>query len=209
VRGCLVVGVSDSVRAAAIRAMPPEVPTTGGAWRHLVGSTLLGWLGWRIEGRLANVPKQVVVIAPHTSNWDFVIGFLVYLALRLEAVWFGKHTLFRGPFGVFLRHFGGIPIHRERAANVVDAYVAEFARRDRMFLALAPEGTRKRAEWKTGFHRIARAANVPIVPAAIDFGRRTVWFFDAMMPTDDVDADVARLRALYAPSMARHPEHFA
>lgn len=175
----------------------------------MVGSTLLRWLGWRIEGRLPNVPKQVVVIAPHTSNWDFLIGFLVYLALRMEAVWFGKHTLFRWPFGVVLRHFGGIPIDRARAANVVEAYVAEFARRERMLLALAPEGTRKRAEWKTGFHRIARAAGVPIAPAAIDFGRRTVWFFDAITPTDDVDADLRRLRALYHPSMARNPEDFA
>ena len=158
---------------------------------------------------MADVAKQVIVVAPHTSNWDFIVGFLVYLAMEMDATWFGKHTLFVGPLGALFRHFGGIPIERSKSTNVVELYVAEFVRRERMLLALAPEGTRSRVpEWKSGFWHIARGAGVPITPAALDFGSKVVRFFPSLAPGDDVAADLATLKAHYTASMARNPAGF-
>jgi 1-acyl-sn-glycerol-3-phosphate acyltransferase len=126
----------------------------------------LSLFGWKVVGSFPDLPKALIIVAPHTSNWDFIAGFWAYLALDLHANWFGKHTLFVWPFGVILRRFGGIPVHRESrvARQVVDVYVEAYQSRDRMLLAIAPEGTRRRVEeWKSGFHRIALGAGVPIV----------------------------------------------
>jgi 1-acyl-sn-glycerol-3-phosphate acyltransferase len=167
-------------------------------------------MGWRIEGNLPDEPRLVIAVAPHTSNWDFVVGFSAYLALQLDATWFGKHTLFRWPLGPILRYFGGIPIVRTKAANVVDLYIHEFARRERMVLAIAPEGTRKKvAGWKTGFYHIAHGAGVPIVPVSLDFSTRRVRILAPMRPTGELERDLAALRANFRAAMAKHPENYA
>lgn len=156
---------------------------------------MLRVLDFRVEGDLPNLSKFVIIAAPHTSNWDFPVGMAAKLALGLGAVWIGKHTIFRGPFGTILRALGGIPVDRSASSDVVGQIVAEFARRAQMVFALAPEGTRKKVErWKTGFYRIARGANVPIVPVALDFGSRVVRIMPAFTTTGDADADIAELR---------------
>ena len=166
-------------------------------------------MGWRLEGNFPDIPKMVVIVAPHTSNWDFVGGFFAYLALDLDATWFGKHTLFKWPFGAFFRHFGGIPIKRGRSASVVELYVEEFERRERMVLAIAPEGTRKKVRsWKSGFYRIAVGAKVPIVPVAIDYGRKVLKIDAPFEPTGSFDDDLPAIRARYAGVVARHPDQF-
>ncbi len=166
-------------------------------------------MGWRIEGSFPDIPKMVVIVAPHTSNWDFFGGFFAYLQLDLDATWFGKHTLFKWPFGAFFRHFGGIPIKRGRSASVVDLYVEEFERRDRMVLAIAPEGTRKKVRsWKSGFYRIAVGAKVPIVPVAIDYGRKVLRIDVPFEPTGSFDDDLPLIKARYAGVVARHPDQF-
>jgi 1-acyl-sn-glycerol-3-phosphate acyltransferase len=166
-------------------------------------------MGWRVEGNFPDLNKFVVVVGPHTSNWDFVVGFAAYLALELSATWFGKHTLFRWPLGPVFRHFGGIPIVRTRSTNVVALYVEEFARREQMVLAIAPEGTRAHVDdWKTGFYHIAVGAGVKLVPVALDFGSRAVHIFPPFTPTGNVELDVAELRGLFVPSMARRSENF-
>jgi len=151
----------------------------------------------------------VLIVAPHTSNWDFVVGFWAYLALDIAATWFGKHTLFRGPFGAIFRHFGGIPIHRESvsAASIVDLYVDEFERRDRMVLAIAPEGTRRKvAEWKSGFYRIAVKARVPIVPVVLDYGRRRVSIGAPFVPTGDWERDIPLIKGFFRADQALRPD---
>jgi 1-acyl-sn-glycerol-3-phosphate acyltransferase len=174
-----------------------------------VGVAGLALLRWRIAGNFPDLGKFVIIVAPHTSNWDFVVGFAAYLALGLDATWFGKHTIFRWPIGVVFRYFGGIPIVRSRSTNVVEAYIAEFARRDAMVLAIAPEGTRSRvAEWKRGFYHIATGAKVPVVPVAFDFASRIIRIFPPFLPTGDVNGDLTLLRGLYDRSMARRPELF-
>lgn len=169
-----------------------------------IGSALLRALGWRVEGEVPNAPKFVIAVAPHTSNWDFVIGISAKFALGIEVAWLGKHTLFRGPLSAILRFWGGIPVDRSVSQRVVPQIVDTFRRRNAFVLAVAPEGTRKRvAEWRTGFWYIAHGAGVPVVPVAFDWPNRTIRIRPAMETTGDVHADVGSLRAVYAGFVGR------
>ena len=165
--------------------------------------------GWRVEGNLPDLRKYLIIVAPHTSNWDFFYGFLAYMTLRLDATWLAKHTIFRWPLGPIARRFGGAPIDRAQAANVVQAHIAEFGRRDRMALVITPEGTRKRVpEWKRGFYFIAMGAGVPIVPVALDFSSKRILIGEVFTPTGDYSADLPRIKGFYSSEMARNPAQF-
>lgn len=160
---------------------------------------MLRLLGWRIAGDVPELPKFVIIGAPHTSNWDFVIAIAAKLALQLDVLWLGKDTLFRRPFGALMRALGGMPVDRGASHNVVAAIVHEFATRDRLVLGLAPEGTRRRvARWRTGFYHIAHRAGVPIVPVALDWGSRTLAIGAPVGTTGDAERDIATLRARFA-----------
>ena len=174
-----------------------------------LGRTTLGLLGWRFEGAIPDVPSCVIVVAPHTSNWDFVVGMGAILALGLRVHYLGKHTLFRGVLGGLMRWSGGLPVDRAAPGDIIERVIAVMRESGRMFLGLSPEGTRRKVErWKTGFHRLARGAGVPIFPVALDYRSRTVRLLPLFAPSDDVEADVRVLRSLYAPAMARHPGSF-
>ncbi|MBM4231323.1 MAG: glycerol acyltransferase [Gammaproteobacteria bacterium] len=189
--------------------LPPDTPKVRSPWRRAVGTAALWLAGWRVEGNLPNLRKFVLVVAPHTSNWDFVVGFLVYLALQIETLWFAKHTALRGPLGPLGRHFGAVAIDRSRAGHVVQAYIEEFNKRESMILTLAPEGTRSRvADWKHGFHHVARGAGVPMVPVALDFSRKRIVFGPPQMPTDDYVADMALFKPFFRAEMAKRPENY-
>ena len=150
---------------------------------------------WNVDGEIPNLPKLVIIAAPHTSNWDFVVGVSAKLALGLQVMWLGKDTLFRGPFGAIMRRLGGRPVDRYASHDVVNDVVGEFRRRDRLVLALAPEGTRKKvARWRTGFYHIAHTAGVPIVPVALNFGARAIQIMSPFHTTGDADADIRALQ---------------
>lgn len=175
---------------------------------RLLGSWLLRLGGWRIRGAVPSLPKMVVAIAPHTSNWDFVWLLLAKWQLGLHPKWLGKHTLFRPPLGYFMRRLGGIPVDRTRRGDVVEQAIAEFRRRDRLMLALAPEGTRKRTDhWKSGFYEIALGAGAPIVPVAIDYGRRDIEIGQPLAPTGDRRMDMNGVRAFFAHRRGKRPEN--
>jgi 1-acyl-sn-glycerol-3-phosphate acyltransferase len=194
---------------SGIPELPPSVPGWGNAASRLFGRMALRILGWRIEGAVPDVPRCVIIVAPHTSNWDFVVGMAALVALGLRVHYLGKHTLFRGIFGRLLRWSGGIPVDRAAPGDVGERAAAMMRGSDRMFLALSPEGTRHKAEhWKTGFHRIALAAGAAIFPVALDYRCRTMLLLPLFVPGPDYGADLARLRSLYSPAMARHPESF-
>lgn len=162
------------------------------------GSFVLRILGWRAEGHFPDVPKLVVIAAPHSSNWDFVIGIALVMKLGIRVRFIGKAELFRPPLGWLLRWMGGVPVDRRQPGGVVDAIVALFQRSPALVLGIAPEGTRRAgAEWKTGFYRIALAAGVPVVPGFFDWSRKTVGLLPAMKPTGDAERDLATLRAQY------------
>ena len=178
----------------------PRVPRRGGALRAAVGRIMLRMLGWRIGPGLPDLPKAVITTAPQSSNWDFPVGIAVVFALRLDVRFIGKMELFRGPLGLLMRWLGGLPVNRKHPVGLVEQTVAMFAEREALLLAMAPEGTRKPvARWKTGFHRIAVAAGVPIVPGYFDNRRKVVGFGAPFHPTGDAEADIAALRAFYAP----------
>ncbi len=193
-------------------SIPPlgdRVPRWENALRHAIGRGVLSLAGWRIEGCVPNVPKCVLIVAPHTSNWDFVVGLAALFALGFRATYLGKHTLFRWPFGGLMRWTGGIPVDREAADGVVEDAVTLALRSERMFLTLAPEGTRKKVErWKSGYYRIAVAAGIPIFPVAFDYSRKRVALLPLFAPTGDHEKDEAALRAQYSPAMARRPEGY-
>jgi 1-acyl-sn-glycerol-3-phosphate acyltransferase len=184
----------------------PHVPRRGGALRAALGRSILGLLGWRLEGGLPDLAKFVVTAAPHSSNWDFIIGIAAVFALRLDVRFVGKAELFRGPLGPLMRWLGGLPVDRHRPEGLVEQLVELFAAREQLVLAMAPEGTRKPVErWKSGFYRIALGAGVPIVPGYFDNGRKRVGFGKPFRPTGDAEADIAELRAFYA-KMPRRSE---
>ena len=162
------------------------------------GRAVMRLAGWQFEGRLPDVPKVLVSVAPHTSNWDFVIGVLTLFALDLKISFLGKHTLFDGPFGRFMRAIGGIPVDRSKPNGAVGDCADAIRAADRMVFAMAPEGTRQLHKgFKSGFIHIAHTAGVPICLAYFDFQRRVVGFGPLFQPTGDAVADIAEITAFY------------
>lgn len=188
--------------------LPPAIPRTGNPVAMVLGWLVLRVFGWRFEGDVPNQPKFVAVVAPHTSNWDFPLGLAAKWALRLRVSFLGKHTLFKPPYGWFFRLLGGIPVNRNAAHNLVHQMSRIFGEREQLVLVIAPEGTRKKVvQWKTGFYHIARAADVPILLIAFDWGRKVIRFGPAVMPTGDMERDVADIRARYADVRGKIPAH--
>ena len=190
-------------------ALGDNVPRRGNGASRLLGRLILRWRGFRVEGEVPNVPRCVAIVAPHTSNWDFVVGIGALLALGLRGRWLGKHSLFRPPLGGLFFWAGGIPVYRANAEGVVEEAVASLREAEPFIPALAPEGTRTRVpRWKTGYHRIAHGAGVPIWPVALDYRSRVVRLHPPLAPTGDLEADEARLQLLFTAAMASHPEGY-
>ena len=155
--------------------------------------------GWRVIGDMPHdIKKYVIIVAPHTSNWDFIIGVLVRCTLGFKSMYLGKKELFRPPFGWLFRKLGGYPVDRSKKANVTDQVVDYYNSHEAFAIAVAPEGTRKKvAKWRTGFYFIAYKAGVPIVPAVIDRKHKKVTIHPPFWPTGDLDADLPKLQACY------------
>lgn len=184
-------------------ADPLPFPVAPQRWAAFV----LKRLGWSIDMPAPPGPKMVLLAYPHTSNWDFIIGLIARFTFGWPVRWVGKHTIFRPPFGRFFRWLGGIPINRSRPGGFIDDVVAQIHADAHAIVCIAPEGTRSYVEgWKSGFHRIARTAKVPIALGYIDWGRRCVGIAGYVQPTDDIDADLAAIRAGYASVTAFYPE---
>lgn len=187
----------------------PAVPRRGGLLPANAGRLVLTIMGWRFEGEVPDRPRLVAFVAPHTSNWDFVVGLAAAFALRLRVRFLGKDTLFRPPLGWFMRWAGGIPVKRDSPEGVVEAAVASFREEAPFYLAIAPEGTRRRVErFKTGFWRIARAGEVPVWTVALDWSRKVVRLDPAYETTPDLDADLRALQGRFRAAMARRAENY-
>jgi 1-acyl-sn-glycerol-3-phosphate acyltransferase len=183
----------------AVPALGAQVPQRGSRVGRAFGRSMLRLMRWRIEGDIPDLPRFVVAVAPHTSNWDFVVGVAAMFALDLRIAFIGKHTLFRWPFDGALRWIGGIPVDRSSPHGVVAASVEAFAHCERRVLAIAPEGTRRQVQrFRTGFLHIARGAGVPVLLAALDWGDRCVRFGPLIQPGDDVEADRERVERHFA-----------
>jgi 1-acyl-sn-glycerol-3-phosphate acyltransferase len=191
--------------AAVVPPLPPQVPAlNAGFWRG-VCRALLKLAGWRLEGTFPDLPKLVVIGAPHSSYWDGVWGLLMKVAVGVDISIMIKREVLDGPLGVILRPIGMIPIDRGAATDVVSQMAARFASHPRMWLGITPEGTRKPVrQWKSGFLRIARAADVPILPVFMDYPNKRFVLGQPLRASEDTDADMARIRALFAPYRGKH-----
>jgi 1-acyl-sn-glycerol-3-phosphate acyltransferase len=176
---------------------------------YWLAGTYLTVAGWKIHGGPPSEPKYVLVAAPHTSNWDVPHMLAIAFRCRVRVRWAGKHTLFRAPFGGFMRWLGGIPIDRRAKHGAVEQLVDALRSAETMALAISPEGTRRRTEyWKSGFYHIARLAQVPMIAGVLDYGTKTAIFGPAMWPTGNVREDMDRLRSFFEGRTGCHPEQF-
>jgi 1-acyl-sn-glycerol-3-phosphate acyltransferase len=167
---------------------------------------LLRLCGWQTKLVWPPEPHGLIVVYPHTSNWDFILGVAFRVGHGLPAHWMGKDAMFRWPFGGLLRRIGGVPINRRERTGFVAAMVEEFRQRDWMWLAVAPEGTRAHTDHlKSGFYQLALAANLPIGLAYIDYGRRCVGIDTYVRMTGDRERDLGVLREFYADKRALNP----
>lgn len=154
---------------------------------------------YRLVGEAPHHPVCVLVAAPHTSNWDFFLMLAMAWRSGLSPVWLGKKEMFRGPFAWLFRRLGGIAVDRQSPAGLVESIIADAKAGSSMAIVIPPEGTRTKKEyWKSGFYRIARGAGVPIVLSYLDNPTRSGGFGPTIMPTDDVVADMDKVRAFYA-----------
>lgn len=177
--------------------------------KRFIGKSYLRIIGWRWEGERPEESKYVLIAAPHTSNWDLPHMLAFAFIYDIPLAWMGKHTLFEGFGGRLMRSLGGVAVDRRAPQGLVSQVAAEFARRDKMALAVPPEGTRSRRDyWKSGFYYIALEANVPILMGFLDFGNKRGGYGPLFWPTGDVRADMDEIRAFYADKSGKYPDMF-
>lgn len=173
---------------------------------------LLHWFGWKPITSVPFEPKSVICVAPHTSNWDFIIGYLYYKSLGTGVTprFLIKKEWFFFPFNLLFKALGGLPVDRKSGASSVEQAIEMLRSADRLHIAITPEGTRKpRERWKSGFYRIAMEAGVPIQLAKMDYQKKEVGIFQTIPATNpDVEASVLEIRKHYHSSMAKFPKNF-
>ncbi len=172
-----------------------------------IAGGILNLFGWQIIGSAPDIPKYVLISAPHTSNFDFFYMFLISKVFGLRIRFMGKASLFRGPLGPISRALGGVPVSRNSRQNLVAQMVQAFNEHDTLILSVPPAGTRKKTQyWRSGFYYIALGAQVPLVCGFVDYGTKRVGVGPTIMPTGDVEADLDKIRSFYADITGKHPE---
>ena len=185
--------------------LPSHVPHLRDGLRRRICRAILKLCGWGLGGEFPDVPRLVLIVAPHSSWWDGIWGLLIKVGIGADVHFMAKQELFRGPLGSLLRRLGGMPIDRGAAKGVVEQMADQFRQRDTFWLGIAPEGTRKPVtRWKSGFWHIARDAGVPVFPVAFHYPDKTIQLGPLLDTSADMDADLARLRAWYAPFRGKH-----
>jgi 1-acyl-sn-glycerol-3-phosphate acyltransferase len=173
---------------------------------RFISNSLMRLAGWRVEGKLPDFPKFVLIGAPHTSNWDFLLFLGVVFRLKADVRYMGKAELFRSPFGWFFYWCGGIPVDRSKSSGLVEQMVDAYQRSDKFILTIAPEGTRHGVkEWKRGFYHIAKGAGVPIAMAKVDGKQKAMRVGDVFHLTDDMEADMKSIQELFKGMIGVNP----
>lgn len=182
--------------------MPRVKPNRFTRW---LGRTLLRLGGWRVAGGFPDLPKLVIIAAPHSSNWDGIWGMAAKLALGLRIHVLGKDALFFWPLGPILRRLGAVPIDRSAAHGTVGQAIELIGSSERIWYTLAPEGTRKKVEkWKSGFLKIAHGAGVPVLMVYFHYPEKTIGIGDLYWTTGDEAADMAAIRQWYRPWVGKN-----
>ncbi|KAA3616024.1 MAG: acyltransferase [Calditrichaeota bacterium] len=180
---------------------------TSGLLKYGFGRLWMWLIRWKVAGELPAAEKFIIVGAPHTSNWDFPLALVTCYVFRLKIAWMGKHTLFKKPFGGFMRSLGGIAIERDSKNGIVDQMVEKFNNSKKLVVAIAASGTRKKSDyWKSGFYWIAHKAQVPIICGYLDYSRKEAGFGLSFIPSGDIKNDMDRIRNFYFDINGKHPE---
>ncbi len=168
--------------------------------------------GWKVKITVPDYPKCIICVAPHTSNWDFVIGKLAYSSIGRKAGFLMKSSWFFFPLGVFFKAIGGVPVERDKSRkgpSLVEQLIQRFKTSSKLSLAITPEGTRKRTDkWHTGFLRIAYEAHVPVLLGVLDFENKEVLITKELSPSGDIDKDMRAVKNYYSPFSGKHPQNF-
>lgn len=174
---------------------------------RFLSNSIMRLAGWRVEGKMPDIPKYILIGAPHTSNWDFVLFLGIVFRLNISVRYMGKSELFNNPFGWFFYWCGGIPVDRKKSTGLVEQMVDICNRSEKFILVIAPEGTRYHVnEWKRGFHHIAKSAGIPIVMAKVDGIRKTAFVGETFHPTDDIEADMKAIQSAFASMSGINPK---
>lgn len=175
-----------------------------------LSNLILKSFGWKVQGAVpAEIKKFVVVVAPHTSMWDFFIGFLVYKALGIKAHYLIKKEMFFFPISGLVKKLGGIPVDRHNKNTVVEDVVKLFETHENFCLTITPEGTRSLVRtWKSGFHRIALAARVPVVAGFLDYEKKIAGIIGVVELSGDFEKDLSKIQGLYKGISGKHTEKF-
>ena len=167
---------------------------------------LLKLSGWTVDKTNPPISNCVLIAAPHTSNWDFILMLLFAGAFGLKISWMGKSALFIQPFGYILRLMGGISVKRNKKNQIVDNMISMFKKNNSLLLVVPVEGTRARADfWKSGFYHIAKGANVPILPTFLDYSNKRGGFGIPINTSNDLVLDMQKIRDFYAPFSGKFP----
>jgi 1-acyl-sn-glycerol-3-phosphate acyltransferase len=188
--------------------VPPRVARGGNRFTRWLGRVVLRLAGWRVTGNLPDTEKILVIGAPHTSNWDWVVAVFVMWALAIRMTYLVKDTAFWWPAGWFLRLTGAMPVNRRNPAGVATEVANSIRAAERIIVVITPEGTRSRVEkWKTGFLRIAQEAAVPVAQISFDYPSRTLHLGPVAELSGDVETDITRIRAYYRQFTGCRPEN--
>ena len=179
-------------------------------WRKFCNWLLYKRRGWHKHITVDHPDKYIICLAPHTSNWDFILGQLYSGAEGWKINFLMKKEWFFWPLGLLFRHLGGIPVYRTKHTSMTDTLAAEAKKADTFHLCITPEGTRSaNSDWKRGFLVIAQKADLPILLYGIDYERKLIECTEIFFPSGDTDADMARIKAYFKDYKGKHPNHFA
>lgn len=175
-----------------------------------LSKALLKIFGWSVNITVPDYPKAIICVAPHTSNWDFILGKLAYASVGRKAGFLMKSSWFFFPLGYLFRAMGGIPVVRKnKKQSVVETVTELFATRQRLNVAVTPEGTRSaNPDWKTGFLRIAINAGVPVLLGVLDYGKKQITITEEYCPTGDIQKDMAVIKEYYKDCVGKYPDKF-
>lgn len=174
-----------------------------------ISQFILKLFGWKSYVTVPEPEKSVICVAPHTSNWDFLIGKLIYWELGRKTSFLIKKSWFFFPMGYIFSAMGGVPVDRSKRTSVTQQMVEEFSKRKKFHLAITPEGTRSLAKrWKMGFYHIALEAQVPIQLAYIDYKKKEMGITEVFIPTGDEKGDLEKIQDFYRKIHAKFPKKF-
>lgn len=174
---------------------------------QLLGGLVLSVFGWQKAGQVPRAKNIVIIAAPHTANWDFIFLLAAAYSFGISVNWLGKDSLFRSPLGPILRYLGGVPVDRSKRNNLVQSLSAQIEHGSGIALVIPPSGTRRKTEhWKSGFYRIAEAAQIPLVCGYLDYQKKEAGLGPAFLPSD-LSRDMDRIREFYEPIVGKYPEN--